>query len=98
MCSGRVSERFVQHALDRGAGAVLVSGCHPGDCHYLTANLETEKRVALWKRRIEKRGGDPSRLHLGWFSAAEGGDFAKKMKELDALVRPTAAKPKGVAA
>ncbi len=79
MCSGRVSEKFVLHALERGAGGVLVTGCHPGSCHYLTANLETEKRVAKWKKRLQHKGIDPRRLELVWISAAEGKRFAQTM-------------------
>ncbi|MFA5860167.1 MAG: FAD-dependent oxidoreductase [Candidatus Thermoplasmatota archaeon] len=82
MCSGRVSEKFVLRALERGAGAVIITGCHPGSCHYLTANLETEKRIGRWKKKLEAKGIDPARLQLAWVSAAEGKRFAEKMVEM----------------
>ncbi len=82
MCSARVAEKFVLHAFKRGIGMVLVSGCHPGDCHYINANLHTKKRVErLWKR-LEHLGIDRNRLHLGWYSAAEGEQFANKIREM----------------
>jgi len=38
MCSGRVNPMLVVHALQQGADGVLISGCHPGDCHYTQGN------------------------------------------------------------
>lgn len=87
MCSARVSERFIQRAFERGAGAVLVSGCHLGDCHYITANEQTAKRLPRWQKRLGARGYDGDRLHLDWFTAAEGRKFAEKLTEMDVLIR-----------
>jgi len=86
MCSGRVSPKFVEHAFARGAGAVLVAGCHPGDCHYIDANFQTQKRVErLWKK-MERLGVDKERLQLLWASAAEGERFASKVRGMDATL------------
>ncbi len=91
MCSGRVEEEFVMHAFKRGAGMVLVTGCHEGECHYLRGNLKAKERVATWKRRLERKGVDPRRLELAWFSAGEAAEFAAKLGELDeALAEVTA--------
>jgi heterodisulfide reductase subunit A len=87
MCSGRISDKHIMRAFERGAGAVLVSGCHIGDCHYITANHETLKRFPKWRARVKAKGYDPERLQLEWFTAAEGKKFSGKMKELDDLVR-----------
>lgn len=87
MCSGRVSQKLVMHAFQRGAGAVLVTGCWPGDCHYINANLQTEKRMHRWQRAVQARGIDPQRLQLWWVSAAEGRRFAQKVNEVDELIR-----------
>jgi len=86
MCSGRVSTKFIAEAFLRGAAAVLVSGCHIGDCHYINANVQTEKRVRKLWRRMEKGGLDPNRLQLAWISAAEGNRFAEKINELAQIV------------
>ncbi|MCK4477258.1 hydrogenase iron-sulfur subunit [Candidatus Bathyarchaeota archaeon] len=86
MCSGRVSPKFVEHAFARGAGAVLVAGCHPGDCHYIDANFQTQKRVErLWKK-MERLGVDKERLQLLWASAAEGERFASKVRGMEATL------------
>jgi len=86
MCSGRVTPKFVEHAFARGAAAVLVSGCHLGDCHYINANYQTLKRVEkLWKK-MERLGLDKNRLQLIWVTAAEGERFASKIKEMQNIV------------
>ena len=86
MCSGRVSQKLVMYAFSKGAGAVLVTGCHPGDCHYINANLQTEKRVERWRTQLKAKGVDPDRLQLWWVSAAEPRRFSDKATEMSALV------------
>jgi heterodisulfide reductase subunit A len=85
MCSGRVAEKFVLRAFENGAAAVLVSGCHIGDCHYIDANHHTKKRVEKLWSLLEKNGIDKNRLQLAWVSAAEGEKFATKIKEMDKI-------------
>ena len=87
MCSGRVAEKFVMRAFEKGAAAVLVTGCHINDCHYINANHQTEKRMKQWKRKIERRGVDPERLQLKWISASEGPQFAAKMHDVHEFIQ-----------
>ena len=86
MCSGRVDPKFIEHAFRKGIAAVLVSGCHIGDCHYINANHQTEKRVQrLWKK-MAKFGVDKDRLQLAWISAAEGLKFSKEVFAMKKIV------------
>jgi heterodisulfide reductase subunit A len=91
MCSARFEEEFISHAFERGAGAVLVTGCRltetGSDCHYNNANQLTWKRFQYWQRKFSRKGIDPERLQLRWISAAEGKEFAEKMTEMDEVVR-----------
>ena len=85
MCSGRVDEKFILHAFEKGAPLVLLSGCHLGDCHYINANNWTLQRAQrLWKR-MKKLGIRPERLQLEWISAAEGARFAQIMRDLEEM-------------
>ncbi len=85
MCSGRVDEKFIWEAFKWGAPAVLVSGCHFGDCHYIDANHWTKKRVEkIWKK-MEKWGLRKERLQLEWISAAEGIRFSQVMVKMEEL-------------
>lgn len=82
MCSGRVKREFVYEAFLKGAGMVMVSGCHFADCHYISGNYNTEKRIKPLFRILEHAGINPKRLRLEWFSAAEGEYYARITKEM----------------
>jgi heterodisulfide reductase subunit A len=83
MCSGRVGEKFILHAFEKGAPIVLLSGCHIGDCHYIDANHWTKRRAERLWSRMKKLGIRPERLQLEWISAAEGPRFAQIMRDLE---------------
>jgi len=86
MCSGRVNRKFVERAFARGAAAVLVSGCHLGECHYINANYQTQKRIEkLWKK-MERLELNKDRLQLVWINATEGEKFASKIKDMQSIV------------
>ena len=91
MCSARFEEEFVARAFDKGAGAVLVTGCRltetGSDCHYNYANRLTDKRFKNWQRKFQNKGIEPDRLQLRWISAAEGKEFAEKITEMDKVVK-----------
>ncbi|MEN3044179.1 MAG: CoB-CoM heterodisulfide reductase HdrA2 [Candidatus Hydrothermales bacterium] len=87
MCSARIKPDFVIHALRKGAGAVLWSGCHIGDCHYNFANLNAKRRYENMMKKLERLGIRKERVQLDWFSAAEGIQFANKMKEMAEIVK-----------
>ena len=70
MCSGRLDPAFILKAFAGGADAVLVSGCHPGDCHYVEQNYKALRRYQLLKRLLIQMGIEPGRLKLLWASAA----------------------------
>jgi len=79
MCSGRLDPTFVLKALSGGADGVLISGCHPGDCHYLEQNYKMLRRFLLLQRVLAGMGVEPNRLKLVWASAAEGAIFAREI-------------------
>jgi len=82
MCAGRIKRDFVLEAFRRGAGMVLVSGCHPQDCHYLTGQHYAEKRMTAMPGRLEKMGISPERFRVEWISAAEGEKYARVITEM----------------
>jgi coenzyme F420-reducing hydrogenase delta subunit len=61
---------------------VLVSGCHPGDCHYISGNLVARRRFAILKRILEFIGVEKERVQFSWISAAEGERFSQVIKEM----------------
>lgn len=93
MCTGRLEPEIVVKALSHGADGVLILGCHIGDCHYLTGNHRTKKRIAILKRILSYRGIDPRRVKLDWVSAAEGYRFAKIVTEFTNEIRRSGPNP-----
>ncbi len=82
MCTGRVARKFVERAFELGAGMVLVSGCHEGDCHYISGNQNMAKRENPIRKWMEKSGIEDERFRLEWISASEGTKFQKVIKEM----------------
>ena len=81
MCSGRVDPVIVLETLAQGADGVIVMGCHPGDCHYVEGNLQTERKIKMLKKLIARTSLEPERLRLEWVSASEGTRFAELIKD-----------------
>lgn len=80
MCSGRLDPQFILKGFAEGADGVLVTGCHPGDCHYVEQNYKTMRRFKLLQRTLIQMGVEPGRLKLVWASAAEGMILAKEIE------------------
>jgi F420-non-reducing hydrogenase iron-sulfur subunit len=78
MCSGRLDPTFVLTALAGGVDGVLITGCHPGECHYIEQNYKALRRVNLLQRVLRPMGIDPKRVKLIWASAAEGVRLAQE--------------------
>lgn len=75
-CTGRIDPLFILKALRLGFDGVLISGCHPGECHYQSGNYRARRRLALTKKFLEGMGVDPRRIQVSWVSASEGSKFA----------------------
>ena len=86
-CSARINPQFIVKALQNGADGVLVSGCHPGDCHYISGNLVARRKFTVIKRFLEYVGVEPERVQFSWVSASEGGRFASLMNRVIEDVR-----------
>ena len=82
MCTGMVDPKYVLKALLSGADGVLISGCHPGDCHYINGNYKARRRIKLLNEILETFGIDRRRVKLTWIGASEGNEFAETVNEL----------------
>ena len=82
MCTGMVDPQYVIKAFLEGADGVLVSGCHPGDCHYINGNYKARRRIKLLKEILPQFGFEPERLRLTWIGASDGIIFAEIIREL----------------
>jgi len=87
MCSGMVDPKYVIKALLEGADGVLVSGCNPGDCHYINGNFKARRRIKLLKEILPNFGFEPQRLRLTWIAASDGVLLAETLQELVAQIK-----------
>lgn len=81
MCSGSVDPSYIFKAFEVGADGVIISGCHPGDCHYISGNLKAEQMVETVHELMHTVGLGEKRLRLQWVSASEGNLFAENIAE-----------------
>jgi F420-non-reducing hydrogenase iron-sulfur subunit len=86
-CTGRVDPLFLLKAFDAGADAVLVSGCHPGDCHFSSGNFIARRRWIVFRKLLDMVGIDTRRVFFSWISAAEGQKWANIIDEMTEKVR-----------
>ena len=86
-CTGRFDPLFMIKAFERGADGVLVSGCHPGECHYLTGNLTARRKFIALKSFLSYIGLEGDRTLFTWVSASEGDRFAQVVRGVTDAVR-----------
>ncbi len=88
MCSGSVSPLYIFSAFRKGADGVLVSGCHPGDCHYIKGNYYARRRIAMVNELLDFIGLEPERFQMSWVSAAEGKKFTELIADFVETLKP----------
>lgn len=81
-CTGRISPLFILKALEQGADGVLVSGCHPGDCHYTAGNFHARRKYTIFRDLLHFLGLEQERVQFSWVSAAEGKKWAQVVNEV----------------
>jgi F420-non-reducing hydrogenase iron-sulfur subunit len=81
-CSGRINPLLVLKCFQEGADGVLVSGCHPGDCHYQEGNLYARRRMLVLRSLLQYFGIDERRFHMSWVSASEGKKWSEVVAKL----------------
>jgi len=86
-CTGRIDIAFPLRAFLQGTDGVLISGCHPGDCHYTAGNFRARRRWALLRDLLDALGFDLRRLEMAWISAAEGNKWVRTVENFTARIR-----------
>ena len=86
-CSARVNPLYIMRALQEGWDGVLVSGCHPGDCHYIAGNYAARRRFSVFRDFLDYVGVEPGRVNFSWVSASEGAKFAEVVTTVVERVR-----------
>ncbi|MBU0567399.1 hydrogenase iron-sulfur subunit [bacterium] len=93
MCTGRMNPTIILNTFELGIDGVLISGCHFGDCHYISGNEKCDEMVKVAKGLIDLLGIEPERLSFEQISAAEGPKFAQTMTEFTARIKELGPNP-----
>ena len=93
MCSGSVDPIYVVKPLLEGVDGLLVGGCHPGDCHYLSGNYKARRRITILQTILRQIGFPEDRVWLRWISASEGKVFASTITEMVDTLREMGPNP-----
>lgn len=86
-CTGRIDFMLLLKAFAQGADGIIVSGCHPNDCHYTSGNFHARRRWMAFRSLLDFMGIDSRRVHFAWVSAAEGARWAELVNSVDAEIR-----------
>ena len=93
MCSGSVDPVYIVKALLEGADGVLIGGCRPGDCHYVSGNYKSRRRITLLKNILKTLDIESDRVWLRWIGADEGRKFAETVEEMRQFLKEKGPNP-----
>ena len=80
-CTGRIDPTFIIDAFVKGADGVMIAGCAPGDCHFVSGNYKAGRNVLLLKRILGQLGIEPDRLRAEWLATSESLKFLDSLHE-----------------
>jgi coenzyme F420-reducing hydrogenase delta subunit len=86
-CTGRIDYMLLLKAFANGADGIIVSGCHPNDCHYTSGNFHARRRWVVFKELMDFMGIDMRRITFSWVSAAEGAKWAEVVNDTIQRIR-----------
>jgi F420-non-reducing hydrogenase iron-sulfur subunit len=86
-CTGRIDFMLLTKAFASGADGIIVSGCHPNDCHYTSGNFHARRRWMVFRKLIDFVGIDIRRVTFSWVSAAEGAKWAEVVNKTVADIK-----------
>ncbi len=86
-CTGRIDFLLLLKSFAQGADGIIVSGCHPNDCHYTSGNFHARRRWIAFRSILDMMGVDVRRVQYSWVSAAEGSKWADLVNNTVADIR-----------
>ena len=86
-CTGLIDPMFIVHTFEKGADGVMISGCHPNDCHYNEGNFNARRKYIMMRTLLTQLGVDMERITVSWCSASEGIKFASLVNEVTEKIK-----------
>lgn len=92
-CTGKMDVLYALQAFEKGADAVMVAGCMPGDCHFLEGNYNAIRRVERVKELLRLIGLDPERIRMFHISSSMASQFVGAVEEMLRVVEQLGPNP-----
>ena len=83
MCTGRVDPATVVRALKKGLDGLIVIGCHFGDCHYISGNVQASIKMDMTRRLLKHVGVNEDRLAFKQCSSGEAALFVELVTQFN---------------
>jgi len=87
MCTGRVDPATVAGAFKKGLDGIMVIGCHFGDCHYITGNVQAKIKIETARRLFKHIGVNEDRLAFRQCSSGEAAIFVELVSKFNERIR-----------
>jgi len=87
MCTGRVDPATMAGALKKGLDGIIVVGCHFGDCHYITGNVQAKLKMDMTRRLFQHIGVNEDRLAFRQCSSGEAAVFVELVSTFNERIR-----------
>lgn len=92
-CTGSISPVHILRTFIEGADGIIISGCHPGDCHYNDGNFRARRRVASIKSILDSLGLDGNRIWFRYVAHGEGKRFVDTAAEFNEHIKKMGPNP-----
>ncbi|MCD6309423.1 MAG: hydrogenase iron-sulfur subunit [Candidatus Eremiobacteraeota bacterium] len=92
-CTGTIATVHILRSLLEGADGVVISGCHPGDCHYNDGNFRARRKVAYLKSILNTLGLEPERVWFRYVAQGEARRFVDTAAEFNDHVKKLGPSP-----
>ena len=87
MCSGRMDPATLVSAFKKGLDGLLIVGCHFGDCHYITGNVQAKIKIDMTCRLLQYIGVNEVRLSFKQCSSGEAAVFVELVTQFTENIR-----------
>jgi heterodisulfide reductase subunit A len=86
-CSSSINSGLIMEIFRRGVDGILIAGCPPKNCHHVSGNYMTAKRVRLMNMLMSQIGLSPSRLKWEYIGVPMWKTLGKSIKDMDKALR-----------
>lgn len=85
-CTGRINPLYILNAVQGGADGVMISGCLPEQCHFITGNLAARRQLEEFSDFLDHIGYEQDRIQFLWLDLQDRGIIQKELAAFEAKI------------